>query len=85
MTHPRGPEDKVLHDPGANAIRVQLLHVSACQLVEDLRSVLDRCLSVGGWNIAAEEVEGPYPSPTLLINGRGAALTHPPKQRSSPR
>ena len=50
-------------------IHIQVLHVPDCPLVKELRGRLDHCLSRRGLNVTVEEIEGPYPSPTLLING----------------
>lgn len=60
---PPSDEDPVLD------IRVQILRVPDCPLVGGLRSILDRCLSRSGLHVTVEEIEGPYPSPTLLVNG----------------
>ncbi len=57
----------------ARDIRIEMLFVLDCPLVGDLRRLLDRCLSRNGLSAAVEEIEGPYPSPTLLINGVDAA------------
>lgn len=56
------------HGHNAEGIHVQLLHVSDCPLVGELRGRLDRCLSARGLHVTVEEIEGPYPSPTLLVN-----------------
>jgi hypothetical protein len=53
----------------APVIHVQILHVPECPLVGGLRSLLEWCLSRSGLHAAVEEIEGPYPSPTLLIDG----------------
>ena len=49
--------------------RVQILHVPDCPLVEDLRAILRRTLARSGTAVEVEDLEGPYPSPTLLIDG----------------
>lgn len=54
---------------GPGEIHVQILHVPDCPLVEGLRTLLDRCIWQSGLSATIEEVEGPYPSPTLLVNG----------------
>ncbi len=56
--------------PGAEAdIRIHLLHVPECPLVGKLRTVLQRGLARSELHAEVEELEGPYPSPTLLVNG----------------
>ena len=55
-------------DRGASP-RVQLLHVPDCPLVEQVRPVVLRSLQTVGVDATVEEAEGPYPSPTLLIDG----------------
>jgi hypothetical protein len=37
--------------------------------VEDLRAILRRTLARSGTAVEVEDLEGPYPSPTLLIDG----------------
>lgn len=53
----------------APGIRVQILHVPDCPLVDEMRSLLDRCLSRIALRTTVEQIEGPYGSPTLLVNG----------------
>lgn len=50
-------------------VRIQLLHVPDCPLVDQVRSTLRASLAKTSVQATIEEVEGPYPSPTLLING----------------
>ncbi|MGH9920462.1 MAG: alkylmercury lyase [Nitrososphaerales archaeon] len=50
-------------------VNVQIFHVPNCPLVGDVRSLLGRCVSRTGLIAAVEEIEGPYPSPTLVIGG----------------
>jgi hypothetical protein len=69
MTAPRAASDTRLIGRTARDINVQILHVPDCPLVDGLRSLLDRRLSRSGLHVTVEDVEGPYPSPTLLING----------------
>lgn len=49
--------------------RVQVLHVPGCPLVDQVRSLLDDCMRCAGVQPLVEIVTGPYPSPTVLING----------------
>lgn len=59
-------------------MRVQLLHVPDCPLTDQLRAQLHECLQRARVSVAVEEYEGPYPSPTLLINGVDVATGHAP-------
>jgi len=52
-----------------SAIAVQLLHVPDCPQVDVVRDTLRRSLARKRTRITFEELEGPYPSPTLLIDG----------------
>lgn len=49
--------------------RVQILHVAGCPLVAGLREVVRRGLARAECGARIEELEGDYPSPTLLIDG----------------
>lgn len=59
-------------------VQVQLLHVPDCPLVERVRATLRSSLSKTAVQVTIEEIEGPYPSPTLLIDGTDAAGRTPP-------
>lgn len=59
-------------------MRIQLLHVPDCPMVNQLRTRLHRCLHQAGISMMVEETEGPYPSPTLLIDGVDVATGDPP-------
>lgn len=50
-------------------VRVQLLHVPGCPLIGRVRDTLNDCLRHVGVAVRIEEFEGPYPSPTLVIDG----------------
>lgn len=50
-------------------IHIQLLHVPECPLVGQVRATLRSSLSKANVRATIEEIEGPYPSPTLLIDG----------------
>jgi hypothetical protein len=56
-------------DQTGPVIHFQLLHVPDCPLVEQVRATLRRSLSKTNVGARIEEVEGPYPSPTLLVDG----------------
>lgn len=65
-------------------ITVHLLYVPDCPLIDRLRSTLHDCLARSGARVVIEEIEGPYPSPTLLIDGAdvtGQALEQQPSCR----
>jgi hypothetical protein len=53
----------------ARRTRIQLLHVPDCPLVDQVRATLSRSLAKTEVEAVIEEMEGPYPSPTLLIEG----------------
>ena len=50
-------------------VRIQILRLPDCPLAGRLRSLVKWCVARTGVNATVEEVQGPYPSPTLLING----------------
>jgi hypothetical protein len=49
--------------------RVQILHVAGCPLVDELRKTAQRGIARVGCGAGIDELEGDYPSPTLLIDG----------------
>jgi len=49
--------------------RVQLLHVPGCALLDRVRATLQNSLTKTSVHTTIEEIEGPYSSPTLLIDG----------------
>lgn len=57
-------------EPLVPEIWIQILHVADCPLVVGVRQDLQECLDKCGVDALIEEVEGPYPSPTLLVGGR---------------
>ena len=54
---------------GRPPTNVTLLYVSDCPLIDQLRSAFRDCLARSGARVVIEELEGPYPSPTLLMDG----------------
>jgi hypothetical protein len=64
------PGDHRVLGENPTSIRVQLLHVPDCPLVDQVRAVLYNSLAKLGMQVTVEELEGPCPSPTLLISGR---------------
>jgi hypothetical protein len=64
-------------EPSPRELRIQILHVADCPLVAGVRKDLQACLDQYEVDALIEEVEGPYPSPTLLVGGRDVT-EHPP-------
>ena len=65
-----GPASRVSSGSSSPAPpRVQILHLPNCPLVEHLRALVRHALAHCDLHAAIEEIEGAYPSPTLLING----------------
>jgi hypothetical protein len=50
-------------------IAITILHVADCPNVGALRRLIKRAVTTLGLSASVEEIEGPYPSPTLLVNG----------------
>lgn len=50
-------------------VRVQLLRVPDCPLAGQVRDLLHECLRETHVAVHFEDAEGPYPSPTLLVDG----------------
>ncbi|KAI7975929.1 hypothetical protein EIK77_002489 [Talaromyces pinophilus] len=59
-------------------LRVQLLSVPDCPLVEKVRSTLESCLTKAQIATVLEEVVGDYSSPTLLVDGFDVTGYPPP-------
>jgi hypothetical protein len=51
-------------------VKVELLHIPGCPHVEEARSLLQECLAELGLAAHVEEREGPYPSPTIRVDGQ---------------
>lgn len=68
-----GPHPALLQsddpDQAVPPVQIRLLHVPDCPLVDRVRATLRRSLSSTTVRVTVEEVEGPYPSPTLLVGG----------------
>jgi len=64
-----GPGSESIDGDFRKGVRIQLLHVTDCPLVDQVRTTLRKSLARIGSRARIEELEGPYPSPTLLING----------------
>lgn len=50
-------------------VRIEILQVPDCPLVDQLHATVDDCLRRTGIGAVVETLTGPYPSPTLLIDG----------------
>lgn len=50
-------------------VRVRLLVVPGCPFAAQVRATLRECLREDSTPAVVEDVEGPYPSPTLLVDG----------------
>jgi hypothetical protein len=48
---------------------VELWHVPDCPLIDRVRTALRECLRHTGIDVPVQERQGPFPSPTLVING----------------
>jgi hypothetical protein len=57
-------------EPPLPELRIQILHVADCPLVGRVRQDLQEFLGRAGIDALIEELEGRYPSPTLLVGGR---------------
>ena len=51
-------------------IKIEILQVPGCPLVDRVRVTVRRALDRCGVRAEIEELVGDYPSPTLLINGQ---------------
>lgn len=54
---------------GAPPVEVRLLHLPECPLTDRVRSRLRECLADAGVPVRVQEIEGSFPSPTLLVGG----------------
>ncbi|MGH3505065.1 MAG: organomercurial lyase MerB [Nocardioidaceae bacterium] len=61
-------------------MRVCLLHVPDCPLTEHVRVALQEAMRTTTIPVIVEEREGPYPSPTLLIDNRDVLTGGPPSR-----
>lgn len=50
-------------------VRVQILHVPGCTLLAEARTAVRNAISDTHIDVVTEEIEGDYPSPSILING----------------
>ena len=56
-------------DAPPGELRISILHVPDCPLIGPVRETLEAALESVGATAVIEEIEGEYPSPTLLIDG----------------
>jgi hypothetical protein len=57
--------------------RIELMYVPACPRVDQVRAMVRQCLEDAGITAFVREREGPYPSPTLLIDGADVTTGKP--------
>jgi len=50
-------------------VKIELLHVSGCPHVDAARALLNECLTELLVDVAVEDREGAYASPTILVDG----------------
>jgi hypothetical protein len=53
----------------AEPLRIELLYVRGCPHVDHARQMLRECLDELGLDVAVQEREGDFPSPTITVNG----------------
>ena len=56
-------------DAPPGELRMSILHVPDCPLIGPVRETLEVALESVGAKAVIEEIQGEYPSPTLLIDG----------------
>lgn len=61
-----------------STVRVQLLHVPDCPLLDRLRMNLRQAMADHAISVIVDEHEGDYPSPSLLVGGIDVATGKPP-------
>lgn len=59
-------------------VLIQLLHVPDCPLLDQVRGTLRDCLARTSVAVEVAELEGSYPSPTLVIDGLDVTTGAPP-------
>lgn len=67
----------------ATPVLIQLLHVPDCPLLDQVRDTLRDCLARTSIAVEVTELEGSYPSPTLVINGVDVMTGAPPQDQVS--
>jgi hypothetical protein len=61
--------DACTPDPPRHQVRISILHVPGCPLVAGMRAEVETALERIRTAAVIEDIEGAYPSPTLLIDG----------------
>jgi hypothetical protein len=59
-------------------VTIELWRVPDCPLIDRVRTMLRECLDHNGIDLPVQERCGPYPSPTLVINGIDVSTGTPP-------
>jgi hypothetical protein len=54
---------------------VQILHVPDCPLLPSARRAVDRAAASLGAHVHVDEVEGAFPSPSVLVDGKDVTGT----------
>lgn len=54
---------------------VQILHVPDCPLLRSARRVVDRAAASLGVHVRIDEVEGAFPSPSVMVDGEDVTAT----------
>jgi hypothetical protein len=54
---------------------VQILHVPDCPLLPSARRAVDRVTASLGAHVRVEEVEGAFPSPSMMVDGQDVTGT----------
>ena len=60
----------------AEPLTIELLSVRGCPNVEHARQMLRECLDELGLDVAVQEREGDFPSPTITVNGADVMGKH---------
>lgn len=62
-------------------VLIQLLHVPDCPLLDQVRDTMRDCLVRTSVAVEVIEMEGSYPSPTLVIDGIDVTTGAPPLEQ----
>lgn len=66
-----------------DVVQVQVLHVPDCPLLPRVREILRACLAQTPAAVVVDEVEGDYPSPSIVINGLDVVTGQAPHTETS--
>ena len=50
-------------------VRIQILHIANCARLDSARAIVALAVADLGDTVVVEEIEGAFPSPTVLIDG----------------